>query len=46
VKTKGQRKKEDRRAMRRREKDADIPRDQMAGRAARRGWGAGYAKTS
>lgn len=41
MKTKGQRKREDRRAMRRREKDSDIPRDKMVGRAHRRGWGVG-----
>ena len=42
MKTKGQRKKYNRRLMRRREKNADIPRDKMVGRASRRGWGAGF----
>ena len=41
MKTKGQRKREDRRRMRAREKGADIPFDKMAGRARRRGWGVG-----
>lgn len=42
MKTKGTRKREDRRLMRRREKNADIPRDKMAGRACRRSYGDGF----
>ena len=44
MKTKGQRKAEDRRRLRKREKTSDALHDIPLGRACRRGYGVGYAK--
>jgi hypothetical protein len=42
--TKGQNKAFNRRRMRRRDRNSEVKRDIMLGRASRRGWGKGIAK--